>query len=134
MKIAIWHNLPSGGGKRGLYNFVSGLIQRGHTVEAWCPPTAERSFLPLQDLIPEHEVSLSHVIKPETGAVSKYIHVYTNVTENLKAMDRHCKECALQMNGNAIRYVQTENILLLVRATRRQYYGYPDAHRPRIVR
>src|SRR6266446_7167318 len=46
VKIAVWHNLPSGGGKRALYYHVRGLVERGHTVESWCPPTADQSYLP----------------------------------------------------------------------------------------
>src|SRR5216683_127828 len=33
MRIAVWHNLPSGGGKRALYDHVRGLVSRGHEVE-----------------------------------------------------------------------------------------------------
>ena len=54
MRIAVWHNLPSGGGKRALYEHVRGLIQRGHYVEAWCPPTASQTYLPLSPMIKEH--------------------------------------------------------------------------------
>ena len=56
MKIAVWHNLPSGGGKRALYNHVRGLRERGHTLESWCPPTADQNYLPLSELIAEHVV------------------------------------------------------------------------------
>ena len=58
MKIAVWHNLPSGGAKRALYDQVRGLVARGHTVEAWSPPTADSQFLPLVELIPEHQLPL----------------------------------------------------------------------------
>jgi hypothetical protein len=54
MRIAIWHNLPSGGGKRALYYHVWGLVERGHSVEAWCPPSADQTYLPLGALIREH--------------------------------------------------------------------------------
>jgi glycosyltransferase involved in cell wall biosynthesis len=54
MKIAVWHNLPSGGGKRALYYHVRGLVQRGHEVESWRLDTADDSYLPLSDLTPEH--------------------------------------------------------------------------------
>src|SRR6476620_3082634 len=69
MRIAIWYNLPSGGAKRALYRHVRGLLERGHEVEAWCPPSANRDFLPLADLIPEH-------VRPLDGAVdaSRYAH------------------------------------------------------------
>jgi len=59
MKIAVWHNLPSGGGKRALYNHVKGLIERGHIVESWCPPTADQAYLPLSNLVQEHVVPLN---------------------------------------------------------------------------
>jgi glycosyltransferase involved in cell wall biosynthesis len=58
VNIAVWHNLPSGGGKRALYHHVKGLLGRGHTVECWCPSTAERTYLPLSDLTPEHTIPL----------------------------------------------------------------------------
>jgi len=58
LRIAIWHNLPSGGGKRAMFDQVRGLTSRGHYVEAWCPPTANQTFLPLSTLIKEHIVPL----------------------------------------------------------------------------
>ena len=60
MKIAVWHNLPSGGGKRALYDHVSGLVARGHEVEVWAPPTAHREYLPLGRIVREHIVPLDH--------------------------------------------------------------------------
>ena len=53
MRIAVWHNLPSGGGKRALFEHVKGLLSRGHAVDVWCPPTADTSFLPLSALTQE---------------------------------------------------------------------------------
>ena len=58
LRVAIWHHLPSGGGKRALHDHVRGLVERRHTLEAWCPPTADRSFLALSGLVPEHELPL----------------------------------------------------------------------------
>jgi glycosyltransferase involved in cell wall biosynthesis len=53
MKIAVWHNLPSGGGKRAFYNHVRGLVSRGHDLTIWSPPTADRQYLPLNSIAPE---------------------------------------------------------------------------------
>src|ERR1039458_290172 len=36
MRIAVWQDLPSGGGERALYDHVSGLVAHGHYVESWC--------------------------------------------------------------------------------------------------
>jgi glycosyltransferase involved in cell wall biosynthesis len=60
MRIAIWHNLPSGGGFRALYDQVRGLIGRGHRVEIWCPESAERAFLPIDDLATVHRRPLAN--------------------------------------------------------------------------
>jgi hypothetical protein len=69
MKIAVWHNLPSGGGKRALYYHVKGLVERGHTVESWCPSTAAQSYLPLSELITEHIIPLSWKPKSPKNAL-----------------------------------------------------------------
>ncbi|ADZ09548.1 glycosyl transferase group 1 [Methanobacterium lacus] len=59
MKIAVFHNLPSGGAKRALYGTVDYLIHKGHNVEAYLPSTANEDFLPLSELV--DEVHLYHV-------------------------------------------------------------------------
>ena len=90
MKIAIWHNLRSGGGKRALYDHVVGLLARGHTLEAWCPPTADREYLPLSPLIPEHVVDLAW----PTGRFSDKFGITSLTARQLAAMDTHCRACA----------------------------------------
>lgn len=40
MRIAIWHNLPSGGGLRVLGDQVRGLAALGHELHVWAPPSA----------------------------------------------------------------------------------------------
>lgn len=42
MRIAIWHNLPSGGGLRVLDDQLRGLAARGHELHVWAPPSAAR--------------------------------------------------------------------------------------------
>ena len=94
MKIAVWHNLPSGGGKRALYDHVKGLLQRGHIIEAWCPPTADRTYLPLCSLIREHVVSLD----PAPRTIDRLLgNTYATTTAQLAAMDQHCARCATEI-------------------------------------
>ena len=64
MRIAVWHNLPSGGGKRALWNHVRGLLARGHHVEAFCPTPAAAGYLPLGELCPEHALPLASCTRP----------------------------------------------------------------------
>lgn len=51
MKIAVYHNLPSGGARRALYEMVRGLAARGHVLDEFCPKTADRNFLPLDEYV-----------------------------------------------------------------------------------
>ncbi len=98
MKIAVWHNLPDGGAKRALYDHVRGLIRRGHTVEAWCPPTASQSYLPLQELTTEHVVPMGRNFSLQAGRLSRLLLRHRLTVERLKALDFHCRQCAEQIN------------------------------------
>ena len=91
MKLAIWHNLPSGGGKRALYDQVRGLLARGHHIEAWCPPTADQTYLPLGVLIPEHRVPLA---QPGRTDWDKRLQIPMRIQLRLAAMEEHCRRCA----------------------------------------
>ena len=93
MRIAVWHNLPSGGGKRALYEHVRGLIQRGHYVEAWCPPTASQTYLPLSPMIKEHVTPLNEFReRPERYYSARACH-YKDTVFALNAMEEHCRTC-----------------------------------------
>lgn len=47
MKIAIVHNLPSGGARRALGAHARGLLALGHQIEVFAPSTADESFHPI---------------------------------------------------------------------------------------
>ncbi|MBM3263561.1 MAG: glycosyltransferase family 4 protein [candidate division Zixibacteria bacterium] len=51
MKIAIFHDLPSGGAKRALHAFCRELSLRGHHLDVFIPETANEIFLPLEPLV-----------------------------------------------------------------------------------
>jgi glycosyltransferase involved in cell wall biosynthesis len=118
MKIAVWHNLPSGGGKRALYDHVRGLRERGHTVEAWCPPTADETYLPLRELTNEHVVPFDWQPKMAKLPLARLLSHYRNPIGMLKAMDEHCRLCALEINAggfdlllaNPCRFFRTTSI------------------------
>lgn len=56
MKIAIYHNLPSGGGKRALHEMTRRLAQR-HTVDVYTLSTADHEFCDLRPLVRRHHVT-----------------------------------------------------------------------------
>jgi len=95
MKIAVWHNLPSGGGSRALFDHVRGLINRGHTVEVWCPPTANRDFAPLGTLVKEHVVPLA---LPVASTLTEKLQLRLKVHRELAAMEEHCARCASEID------------------------------------
>ncbi len=94
MKIAVWHNLPSGGAKRVLHYHVAGLVARGHHVESWCPVSADGGYLPLGELVKEHVLPLDGW---SVGAPSKWAgrrHWLTRGSGAVAAMERHSRRCA----------------------------------------
>ncbi len=98
MKIAVWHNLPSGGGKRALYDQVQGLVARGHSVEAWCPPSADQTYLPLSRLISEHVVPMQRYSKTARNPLTRLQVLYRLTVSKLQAFQQHCQRCADVIN------------------------------------
>src|SRR5437667_1202842 len=98
MRVAVWHNLPSGGAKRALYYHVRGLVGRGHLVEAWCPPTSDRNYLPLSELITEHVLPIDIGQKGKSVARSPLLGLHGDQLRRAKALDEHCRQCADEIN------------------------------------
>lgn len=98
MRIAVWHNLPSGGGKRALHDHVAGLVARGHHVEAWCPQTADQTYMPLAKVCTEHVVPLSWEWPHPWTPLGRLMYPITAMRMRLAAMDEHCRACATQID------------------------------------
>lgn len=126
MRIAVWHNLPSGGGKRALFNHVKGLLARGHTLEAWCPPTADRRYAPLADLIPEHVVALKQVSSPRAGRTNRFFEKIEPVRRRLAAVDQHCRKCAGEIEAGGFDVVLASSCRLSVVPPLAQYLRTPS--------
>lgn len=99
MKIAIWHNLPSGGGKRALHDQVRGLIERGHHIEVWCPPTANIHYLPLSELVKENVVPLDLAVESTKNPLKRATYAHHYAVGRLQAMERHCQRCAAEIEA-----------------------------------
>ena len=101
LRIAAWHNLPSGGGRRAFYDQIRGLVARGHSVDIWCPPTADRAFLPLDGIVQEHVVDYMPPPARKLGYVQKrvqfYTERYTDLVGKMAVMNQHCRACAEQI-------------------------------------
>jgi glycosyltransferase involved in cell wall biosynthesis len=99
LRIAVWHNLPSGGGKRALYDQVRGLTSRGHHIEAWCPPTASQNFLPLNTLIREHIVPLADFPRVPKSWIGRFKHKILEAGQKMKIMEEHCRRCGEEISA-----------------------------------
>jgi glycosyltransferase involved in cell wall biosynthesis len=138
MRIAVWHNLPSGGGKRALYYHVRGLVERGHSVEAWCPSTSDRNYLLLSELITEHVLPIDTGQKGKSVAQIPLLGLHGDQLHQAKALDEHCQRCAEEINRGDFdilfanssiihavssigRYVNTKKVLYLQEPNRRLY-------------
>lgn len=151
MRIAVWHNLPSGGGKRALYDHVRGLHQRGHHVSVWSPPTADKDFLALTEFGDEHVVPLNMPALNARGLrVSRAWRELSWCRRLLRAHDAHARVCAQQIDNGRVdvvlvnpcrhfrcsyigSYLKTPSVLYLQEPHRELYeaiQGYPWGSMP----
>jgi glycosyltransferase involved in cell wall biosynthesis len=94
MRIAVWHNLPSGGAKRALFNHVRELKVRGHYLEAWTTDQSSESYLPLSQLITEHRKSISE----ELENIQKNWSPLRRTRKITALLKRHCEECISEIS------------------------------------
>ena len=96
MRIAIWHNLPTGGGLRVLDAHIRGLVERGHEVHLWAPPSAagvEASSL----LASAHELPL--VVPAAPGRRDELTAAWRGRRPDLDAFAEHSARCAAEIDA-----------------------------------
>lgn len=137
----MWHDLPSGGGKRAFYDHIAGLLDRGHEIESWCTSTADQEFLPLGALVVEHVVPMAVPGLAGRG-LSRISNGATGIYAKLRAIDEHTRQCAEQINRASFdvllagssrtvaaspigRYVETPSVLYLQEPCRSLYEALP---------
>ncbi|HKV42878.1 MAG TPA: glycosyltransferase [Blastocatellia bacterium] len=98
MKIAVWHNLPSGGGKRALYYHIRGLVKRGHEVTCWSLDTADQSYLPLTEFAREHVVSWQSRNGSRKHTAGDWAD-YDRAINDMRAFDEASRRCAAEIEA-----------------------------------
>lgn len=98
LRIAVWHNLPSGGGKRALWHHVSGLLKRGHELECWCPDMADKEYLPLGKLCREHVLPVKPAPFKRAPKFFGWLADFQQAKAGIAAMRDHCAACAAEIN------------------------------------
>jgi glycosyltransferase involved in cell wall biosynthesis len=99
LKIAVWHNLPSGGGKRALYYFVRGLVGRGHKLACWSLDTADHSYLPLSEFVSERIISSDFKGRSRKRFIDKWRPDFNKTVERMRAFDQACRRCAHEIEA-----------------------------------
>jgi glycosyltransferase involved in cell wall biosynthesis len=99
MKIAIWHNLPSGGGSRALNYHLNGLHQRSHQIEIWSNSPDADGFMSIPSDVKVHKIPFNRTEKlPFKDKIKSF---FFEKDQNILAMEEHCKRCADEINqGN----------------------------------
>jgi glycosyltransferase involved in cell wall biosynthesis len=97
MRIAVWHNLPSGGGKRALYDHVKTLQARGHYLEAWTTDMSSTGYLPLNNIIIEHRLP----VKARFDNASRYRNPIKRIKAQISLMQEHCRTCIKEIESQS---------------------------------
>jgi len=115
MKIAIWHNLHSGGGSRALQYHIQGLVEKGHHVEIWADDPDAGGFMQLPPSVTLHQVPLEN--KEQHSALKeRFASTFFEKDVNIKEMERHCKICASAINQGGFDLLFANSCI---------YYGVP---------
>lgn len=107
LRIAIWHNLPTGGGKRALHMHVKGLHARGHRLRIYSTTAAAHHFLPLapyadsETLLPM-PAAAGHRGNPMRRWLTKGFRSQEAEarTETLARMQQVCRDCAMRIEAD----------------------------------
>jgi glycosyltransferase involved in cell wall biosynthesis len=106
VRIAVFHNLPSGGAKRALYNLTKHLVKAGHAVDAFIPSTAEENFLPLRDVVTTCRVF--PIRRTPLGATSSVLRRLLRLGISLRDQERGQRSIAEAINAGSYDVVLSE--------------------------
>ena len=135
MKIAVWHNLHSGGGSRALQYHIQGLVEKGHQVEIWADEPDAGGFMQLPIDVKLHKVALKYD-ENQTSIKERFTSLFFNKDSNMRAMEEHCKKCASAINqggfdvlfANSCFYYGVPFISRFVNIPKVLYLGEPNRY------
>ena len=135
MKIAVWHNLHSGGGSRALQYHVQGLISAGHEVEIWADAPDADGFMKLPPEVKLHQVPLKYTEK-QPSLREKLSSLFFKKDLNMISMEKHCQQCANEINqgnfdvlfANSCHYYGVPFIGQFVKIPKILYLGEPNRY------
>jgi hypothetical protein len=126
LRIAVWHNLPSGGAKRALYNQIKGLLGRGHYIESWCPDIADQKHISLKGLVEEHVVPLDLGNLSSKSVVYDLMKDYESVKILIEAFDKHFRQVANDIEGRDFDVLFVNSCVCFRTSAIAQYVNLPS--------
>ena len=135
MRIAVWHNLHSGGGSRALQYHIHGLISAGHGVEIWADAPDANGFMKLPDGVKLHQVPLKYDEK-QPSFTEKLSSLFFGKDLNIISMEEHCQQCANEINqgnfdvlfANSCHYYGVPFIAKYIEIPKILYLGEPNRY------
>ncbi len=101
MRIALFHNLQSGGGKRALHELSRGLKSRGHRLDLYVLSSADEGFLPLAPHVERARTFQVELPMPgRLGRLMPYSRLALSV-RLFSALDRVSRQVAQAIDGGA---------------------------------
>jgi glycosyltransferase involved in cell wall biosynthesis len=106
LRLAVFHNLPSGGAKRALHGFVVCLTRLGHTVDAFLPATADERYLPLSSVTQRCEVF--PVTRTFVGSLVSAVRYVPSLNISLADLETTHRKIAAAVDANKYDVVLVE--------------------------
>ncbi len=144
MKIAVWHNLLSGGGSRALQQHIRGLAQRGHYLEVWTSSLADSHFLDAEAYAGQpHVLPLNMTIRIRHQYRDKLSTLGFSPDTQVRRMLDFCRRCADEINAGGFdvlfanscvyfmmpyigRFINIPTVLYLGEPNRSLFEAHPD--------
>jgi glycosyltransferase involved in cell wall biosynthesis len=107
VKIALYHDLTSGGSKRELFEFTREFARRGFTVDLYRPSTANEDFLPLAPYVRKDRVFSAHQFERMSArlpGMRNHINVY-RTCQALKQTDHLARTIAAEIDQQDYAFV-----------------------------
>ncbi len=128
LNIALFHNLPSGGAKRAVYDLSHQLAQRGHQLTEYRFPTANTDFLPLTDAVvgtielPFTPLPYKHVPIP---GISPHVNALRRI-RTLQALDTASRDFAAQIDAKGFDVVWLNDCIISLKPYLLRYLKTPS--------
>ncbi len=128
LNIALFHNLPSGGAKRAVYDLTRHLAERGHRITEYRFPTANTDYLALDEWVSETialpftPLPYKHIPIP---GVSPHVNALRRI-KTLRQLDAASKQFAAQIDAQAFDVVWLNDCIISLKPYLLRYLKTPS--------